>query len=169
MIKLNIGCGSDYRNGFINIDGSSKVKTDKIIDLNNDSLMNHFVPETIDYILANDIVEHFFHWEAINLLTSFFNILKKGGTCEIRVPDAEFIIESLELPIEGKLNLLFGGQDIPQRVNPEMDMSRKKYPQFFCHKYGWIKNSMEKELLSIGFTSISFSNSGTDFIAISSK
>ncbi len=168
-MKLNIGCGTDYRDGFINIDGSNTLpRVDKIIDISSESRLPHFSNKEIEYILANDIIEHHYHWEAVRILKEFYSLLKKGGQAEIRVPDAELIISG-SLPINRKLNLLFGGQDIPQGHDPKMDESRKQFPQFFCHKYGWIMDAMKKELYDIGFSSVHCKKAGTNFIAYAIK
>jgi SAM-dependent methyltransferase len=169
-IKLNIGCGTDYRPGFINLDASDELnKVDKLIDISVDSLADHFQENSVDLILANDIIEHHFHWEAARILGDFHRILKPGGECEIRVPDCEKIIRSWGLSIERKLTLLFGGQDLPQGIQPDMEASRKKYPQLFCHKYGWTRDRMERELSGIGFREIMFASSGTNFITRAKK
>jgi predicted SAM-dependent methyltransferase len=169
-MKLNIGCGTDYREGFINIDGSNTLpKIDKVIDISSESLLNHFSENEIEFILANDIIEHHFHWEAVRIMKDFYKILAKGGQLEIRVPDAEHIIKTWRLPIDKKLNMLFGGQDKPQGHDPKMDESRKKFPHFFCHKYGWTMKSMKQELLNIGFTNVVCKRAGTNFIAFATK
>jgi len=168
-IKLNIGCGTDYREGYINIDGSSTLgKVDKVVDIGGESLLVHFGEGTINYILANDIVEHLFRWEAVRLLKDFYSLLVFGGSVEIRVPDCEYIIESKEFTISDKLLLLFGGQDIPQG-NAEMDVSRVEFPQYFCHKYGWTKESMVRLLSSIGFGGIDYSTQGTNIVITAKK
>ena len=154
-LKLNIGCGTDYRDGFVNIDGSDSLnKVDKLIRLNDESLADHFCPESVDFILANDIIEHHFHWEALSILSDFYKILKKGGHAEIRVPDCEWLINTTSLSIKRKIIMIFGGQDIPQGVDPKMDESRKKYPEFFCHKYGWVKEKLLEDLSVLGFINI---------------
>jgi len=169
-MRLNVGCGTDYRNGFINIDGSASLsKIDKVIDIGNDSLLNYFEQCSVEFILANDIIEHHYHWKAVEIMSQFHCILKPEGIVEIRVPDAEYIINSWRLSLTRKLNLLFGGQDIPQGKDLEMDASRKLYPQFFCHKFGWTRNSMREELAKIGFASIKCERAGTNFIAIAQK
>ena len=165
-MKLNIGCGTDYREGFINIDGSDTLpRVDKVIDISNVSLLSHFEKDEIEYIVANDIIEHHFHWEAVRIMKEFHLLLAKGGRLEIRVPDCEFIIRSWRFSIEKKLNLMFGGQDIPQGRDPQMDESRKQYPHFFCHKYGWTMASMKKELRAIGFSDVLCTRAGTNLIA----
>ncbi len=169
-MKLNIGCGADYRPGFINIDASSKLnKVDRIINISVESLADHFEENSVDFILANDIIEHHFHWEAVRIFRDFYKILRSGGECEIRVPDCEKIIRSWRYDIERKLTLLFGGQDIPQGIQSDMEESRKKHPYLFCHKYGWTQTRMNVELSGIGFKKIAFKSSGTNFITRATK
>jgi hypothetical protein len=169
-IKLNVGCGTDYREGFINIDGGFCLSmVDKKIEICSESLLEIFKQDTVDYILANDIIEHFFHWEAMQVLQAFYTILKPSGKCEIRVPDTEYIIKSWRIPLALKMNLLYGGQDVPQGDNKEMNISREKNPQYFCHKFGWTRKTMEKELAGIGFSNIITQRAGINFIAFAKK
>jgi len=164
-MKLNIGCGADYRSGFINIDASDELnRVDKIIDISVASLADHFQENSVAFILANDIIEHHFHWEAVRILREFHKILTPGGTCEMRVPDCGKIIRSWSFNIDKKLTLLFGGQDVPQGIQSDMEASRQKYPHLFCHKYGWTKERMKRELSGIGFSKITFASAGTNFI-----
>lgn len=168
--KLNVGCGTDYRDDFINVDGSdSLAKVDMVVDLNQDNLLDLFPPDHFEFILANDIIEHHYHWEAVDLFKQFFQLLRKNGVVEIRVPDAQYIINSWRISVHEKITLLFGGQDIPQKINAEMDESRKKFPQFFCHKYGWTRSSMRDELMKIGFSNLEIRRSGTNFITFATK
>jgi len=79
-IKLNIGCGYDPREGFINIDGRNDLpKVDRVINLSKESLLKYFRVGTVDFILANDFIEHHFHWEAVRILKDFYSLLKPGG------------------------------------------------------------------------------------------
>jgi len=170
MISLNIGCGKDYREGFINIDGSDTLpRVDKVIDISSESLLSRFKQGQVDYILANDIIEHHFHWEAVRILKEFFILLRKEGVAEIRVPDCEHIIKSWRLPLDRKLNLLFGGQDISQGQDLDMDESRKRFPQYFCHKYGWTMKTMTSELLRVGFSTVKCKRAGTNFVCWATK
>ena len=169
-MKLNVGCGEDYRKGFVNIDGSKVLsRVDKVIDISSESLLSHFREREVEYILANDIIEHHFHWQAIRILQEFYILLEQGGQVEIRVPDAELIINSQQFSTEKKLYLLFGGQDIPQGRSQEMDESRKKFPEFFCHKYAWTKKLLKKELSEIGFSVIQSKSAGINFVTYATK
>jgi predicted SAM-dependent methyltransferase len=169
-MKLNVGCGTDYREGFVNIDGSSSLpKVDKVIDISVESLSAHFKAGEVEFILANDIIEHHFHWEAVRIMTDFYNLLQQGGKAEIRVPDASYIIKSWRYHMERKLIMLFGGQDIPRGKNAEQDKSRAQFPQYFCHKYGWTQKQMEAELLKIGFSIVVCKRERSNFIAYATK
>lgn len=149
-MKLNIGCGDVYKEGYINIDGSETIGADKVIDLNNEKLTDHFENDTVDSIITSDIIEHFYRWEAVNLMQACFDILKQGGDIFIRVPDTEKILNHANFTLEQKLLFLYGGQDVPQG-NPKMDKTRKAHPEYFCHKYGWTLKTLSKQLEDIGF------------------
>ena len=162
MIKLNIGCGFDYRNRFINIDASSSLpKVDMVLDINTKSLSDAFDKESVDYILAQDIIEHFFHWQAVKILEDCYSILKSGGYIEIRVPNVEYIIKS-SIPIDRKIAMLYGGQDIPQETPPSKN--RAENPHLFCHKYGWVCSSLKAALESIKYCSIETRKIGSNIL-----
>ncbi|WP_339102617.1 methyltransferase domain-containing protein [Haloterrigena salinisoli] len=54
--KLNLGCGDDYRDGWVNADVRSEVSPDVVIDL--DSLPLPFQDDTFDRILLDNVLEH---------------------------------------------------------------------------------------------------------------
>ena len=89
-IKLNLGCGKNYREGFINVDSSPYIKKDLTLDLNKYPLP--FDDNSVDYVLAMAIIEH------LNDMKSFIEeihrILKVGGKIRFRVPLAFTHIDS---------------------------------------------------------------------------
>jgi len=168
-MKLNVGCGTDIREGFVNIDGGETIGADKVIDLNSDSLRSHFDDSSCEFILANDIVEHFFRWEAIAMLKDFHALLRDGGEIEIKCPDCEYIINS-GAPIERKLLMLYGGQDRSGWwSSAPMDKTRAAHPEFFCHKFGWTQPTMKKQLEEIGFHNVRMHRVHTDFVTRARK
>lgn len=153
MLKLNVGCGHDYREGFINIDGSDLLpKVDKVINLSNDTLLNHFEKESVDLIVAKDFIEHFFHWEAVKILNDFYELLNNKGVLKMKLPDFKYICKSRLISIEQKIIFLYGGQDKNQ--GKEKDSYREKFPEFFCHKYAYTQKTMKEELTNVGFSKI---------------
>ena len=82
-IKLNLGCGRDIREGYINVDklGDSDVKHDL------DVYPYPFKKNSVDFILASHILEHL--KEPLDFLEECQRMLKKGRRMEIRVPHVE--------------------------------------------------------------------------------
>jgi SAM-dependent methyltransferase len=81
MKRLNLGCGTDVRKGWINLDIAPLEGVDVVHDIN--TLPLPFAAEEFDYILCKDILEHF---EYVPLLRELHRILRKGGVLEICVP-----------------------------------------------------------------------------------
>jgi len=172
-MKLNVGCGFDYRDNFVNIDGIDAIpKVDMVIDLNKHSLLEFFEENSSEHIVANDFIEHHFHWEAVAIMYDFYKLLKPKGMLEMRLPDfgritSPFHWYNLILSPRKKLTLLFGGQDIPQG---EKDVSlRRNFPQFFCHKYAYTPKTIKSELISIGFMDVKTKSKGTNFLVFAKK
>lgn len=95
-MKLNIGSGENYREGWTNVDGRPDVKAD-IYD--NVSHLDDRFPLQADEIVANDILEHIPYsetnkdqWKTV--LASWVRCLKPGGTIRIQVPcmDSIFVL-----------------------------------------------------------------------------
>jgi len=63
-ILLNLGCGRDVRAGFINID----LFSDHPQVVNMDIRKLEFADNTVDFILASDVLEHFSHYQTDSLL-----------------------------------------------------------------------------------------------------
>lgn len=81
MGKLNIGCGKDIREGWINLDRVPLPGVDVVHDLS--VLPLPFSDQSLDEILCQDVLEHV---EYIALLRDIHRILRKGGKLFVRVP-----------------------------------------------------------------------------------
>ncbi len=81
MIKVNLGCGEDYREGYINIDKFAK-KVDIRHDL--DVFPYPIESNTVDFIWMSDVLEHLKEPELA--FKEIIRILKKGGEARINVP-----------------------------------------------------------------------------------
>ncbi len=111
-LRLNLGCGKDVREGFINIDLYST--DDKVVgmDIRKISLPN----SCADYILASDVLEHFSHRETDSILKEWARLLKPGGILEIRCPSLKLQMKAY---LRGDWNadiasyMIFGGQTNP--------------------------------------------------------
>jgi SAM-dependent methyltransferase len=85
-MKLNVGCGGDYRVGYINVDHPmSKTRHDISIDLESDKWA--LDSESVDEILCNDMLEHLSRPD--KAMFEMHRILKKGGILIGQVPYAK--------------------------------------------------------------------------------
>jgi len=169
--KLNVGCGSDYQQGFVNIDGNPNLpKVDYILDIKPGVLLEHFVPGSFNYILAQDFLEHHFHWESRRLLEDFYVLLSSKGQLDIRLPNIEAVANDPHKDIAEKVIYLYGGQDMQQRWETSgPNSSRQRYPEYFCHKYGWTPESIRSELLSVGFSPVEITHQGWNMRIVAEK
>lgn len=90
IIKLNLGCGSDIRSGFLNLDLYSDNPDVIYCDVRNIPLENN----TVSQIIANDILDLFSHRESDLVLKEWHRILKPDGEITIRVPNLKAQIET---------------------------------------------------------------------------
>ncbi len=81
-IRLNLGCGDEYRTSYINIDNQSEV-----VDLKADVLNLPFEPNSVDDIYASQLIEHFDHVHCKYLLSEWFISLKPKGKLVLETPD----------------------------------------------------------------------------------
>ncbi len=92
-IMLNIGCGTDYKEGWINIDNNSDNNISRL-DLNWDLRKSlPFENDSVDYIFNEHFIEHLTVEESRKSLDDFFRVLKPGGVMRIAMPDMEDIVE----------------------------------------------------------------------------
>lgn len=81
MVKLNLGCGTDIREGWVNLDAVRLPGVDVVHDVRR--LPLPFPDEKFEEILCQDILEHI---EYIPVLKDIHRILKHRGRLVIRVP-----------------------------------------------------------------------------------
>ncbi len=81
-MKLHMGCGVDYKQGYVNVDNSPQVKTDKLWDLEKTPLP--FKENQFEEILANHVLEHVENF--VPLMHEIHRISKPKGKIKIRTP-----------------------------------------------------------------------------------
>ena len=89
-MKLHIGCGKDYQQGFINIDAYDNTVADHIMPA--DNLTYH--SNTIDEIHAKQLIEHLGLSKTMYGLAEWFRVLKPQGKLLIETPHLEKSITS---------------------------------------------------------------------------
>lgn len=162
-LQINLGSGFDYRPGWVNVEANRGIKHDLLLNLETGSLTNHFPPNSVNLVLAQDILEHLIRPRALEICRQIYVVLAKGGTFIVRMPHLRLIVEA-PIPLSRKIPLLYGGQDLDQGDHPAQALARKDHPEFFAHKYGWTPESFHKELVAIGFTGATTSVHWPNFI-----
>src|SRR3990167_3242352 len=81
MIKLNVACGDDIQEGFINID--IQPTGDLQLDIRKGL---PFCDNTVEHILSKHTLEHLTFEEVVDLMNEFGRILINGGTLRAEVP-----------------------------------------------------------------------------------
>lgn len=79
--KLNLGCGIDIKQGWVNLDCARISGVDVVHDI--EKLPLPFGDEEFDEIMAQDVLEHVAY---IPVVKDLHRILKKGGSLRIRTP-----------------------------------------------------------------------------------
>lgn len=91
-MKLNLGCGSDYREGYTNVDFSdisSEGKKIKVDIVHNLLEIFPFADNSADEIVFRETLEHFNRHNGLKVLKEIFRVLKPGGILDLSVPPAE--------------------------------------------------------------------------------
>ena len=104
MNYLNLGCGSKFVEGWVNIDNRSISPHVQIHDLRQGIPCpdNHF-----SFVYHSHLLEHFSKNEALAMLRECYRVLCPGGLIRVVVPDLEQIVkiylESLEKALLGDI------------------------------------------------------------------
>jgi hypothetical protein len=89
-VKLHLGCGQRYLEGYVNIDfpvSKHTVQKVSVADLHADILGLRYPVGSVEEIRLHHVFEHFSRPVACALLASWFSWLCPGGTLHIEVPD----------------------------------------------------------------------------------
>lgn len=136
MIKLNLGCGKDIREGYDNIDIFSQ--NPKVIkgDVTN---LSNYQDNSVDEVLALDIIEHFPGVKVLSVLKEWCRVLKPGGLLIIRTPDIEVIFDHFYPKAKN-------GQITWKRLSDIINGSQTT-PYQFHHvtlSYSWLNQMLEE-------------------------
>tara|TARA_A100001515_G_scaffold143839_1_gene146110 strand:- start:11961 stop:12515 length:555 start_codon:yes stop_codon:yes gene_type:complete len=142
-IKLHLGCGSKYLDGFIHIDVDDKEH----VDYPNTDISNLYMIEdnSVDLIYTCGSFEYFDREEALLVLREWRRVLRPQALLRISVPNFESIVKvylkNKDLDGIGMLGPLYG----------KWELSNKK---FLYHKTVYDFTSLEKLLERAGFKNV---------------
>ena len=85
-MKLNLGCGDNLLDGYINVD-----KYDKAADVQADITDLPFEDNSVDKVVAYQVIEHVPYNLNDKLFAEIFRVLKPGGTAILETPDIDVV------------------------------------------------------------------------------
>ena len=153
QIKLHIGCGTVYKDGWINIDNNSDSNISRI-DLPWDLRMPlPFPKNSVDFIYNEHFLEHLSVEEALRSLKDFRRILKLGGVVRIAMPDLKGIISAYMNP-----NSLAESQPFLKKFGLDFVKTRAEMLninfRWWGHQWLYDWEELERRLHEAGFTAI---------------
>lgn len=143
-MKLHLGCGTRYFDGYVNIDFPSShhtVQSSIRADIYEDLRTLSYPDESIQEVRLHHVFEHFSRPVALALLCRWRDWLGKGGLLHIETPDllaSSWLMVSPLVSYKDKQQVvrhLFGSHEAPWAV----------------HWDGWYAERFEVTLRSLGF------------------
>lgn len=92
MIKLNLGCANDVKEGYVNIDLFHTNPKVEILDVRN---ISKFKDQEVVEIFASDVIEHLGFQDAVRAVAHWVNILARGGRMLIQTTCISSQIDAL--------------------------------------------------------------------------
>src|ERR1700733_3692290 len=90
--RLNLGCGFDHREGYLNVDINDFHHPDLVADVTD----LHMLPDSsCQEIVAQDVLEHLPRTATIPALQEWNRLLDDGGLLRLRVPSVLDLAELL--------------------------------------------------------------------------
>jgi ubiquinone/menaquinone biosynthesis C-methylase UbiE len=145
MKKLHLGCGTDRRAGWVNIDANKNVHPDIVTSVDK---LPMFKNNSVEIIEACHLFEHFTYLQALDALTEWHRILCINGKLFLELPDFDECIKMLgkyKDPNGYDLGLV-GVYGHPPMVKTD-GLAQ-------THKWGWTKETLSSKLRETGFSRI---------------
>lgn len=148
-MKLHLGCGEVYLEGYVNIDfppSEHTVQRRSKVDQYADITELVYSPESIDEIRLHHVFEHFSRPVALRLLIDWYLWLREGGRLVIETPDFKRSANSFlaDQAIESgsmlQLRHIFGSHEAAWAI----------------HQDGWYEEKFRYCLEGLGFGNLAF-------------
>lgn len=152
VVRLNLGCGSDVKEGWVNVDKFPANST--VVQADFPALP--FSENSADEILLSHVLEHFGFKDGQTLCTEMHRVLKPGGSAYIEVPDIAWCCAQF-----------LGAPEPQQFTDPTNDYNTQHKWGLFAmslwgdqhndglfHKWGYTAHRLMYLLQHVGFSNI---------------
>ncbi len=147
-IKLNLGCGNDYKEGWINIDSDQNSRA----DIKTDFLQIHklFKQNSIAYVEMIHSFGYLNLWQARKLLRVIFGLLAPSGQLCLEMPNLRKAIEKINSSNGVFSEYLEGVRPFHAFGLDHMEKEEDYYP----YAFSWSPEHLCEELKQAGFSDI---------------
>lgn len=144
-IRLNLGCGDERLDGFVNVDLRSDCHADVVADVTS---LADYPDGSVEMIRAFDLLEHFPASRTCRILRCWWRLLRDDGELILKVPNLEALAAAFLATDEPRLRRvlirnIYGGH----RWGPD--------GAWDAHHTGWWPTEIEDVLADCGFTPVS--------------
>lgn len=135
-LRLNVGAGDDRREGYVSVD----LRPD-VADVVAPADRLPYADESVDELLALDVLEHFWRDDVPAVLAEWRRVLRPGGTLTVRVPNLVQLGRQLArgYEVDTTIRNIYGGH----RWGPG--------GSFDTHHWGWTPITLARDLDAAGF------------------
>jgi hypothetical protein len=149
-MKLNLACGMDYREGYVNIDDYSmyagRMKTDKMDDVKTLKWQD----DSVEEILLLHFAMYIHVLEMPALLKRWFGWLQQGGKLVIETGDVKLLAKTILSTDDPKI--INGTNGVMQFYGWDTTVG---------HKWAWCFDTLAPLLAEAGFKDITWKYGGT--------
>ncbi len=165
-MKYNLGCGNDYRHGWVNVDKYADARPDYVMDL--EVFPWSIDDDSADEVLLSHVLEHLGgHSDVfLNVMKEIYRISKAGAKIIIRVPDPRHddyfsdpthqrpVIPNLFQPLDLALNENWQSRGLPGTPLAKylkIDFAQASVTQYLDERWlsAWKAGTVDDEALAL--------------------
>jgi SAM-dependent methyltransferase len=147
-MKIHMGCGARYWDGYINID--IQPPEGGKVDIQADLRKIPLDDGVADEIQAIHVFEHFYYWEAEEVLQEWRRLLKPGGYLIMELPDMLKCCQNFVQQAKG-FHVGKQGKNPDQLTYWGLYGDPRPKNPFMCHRWGWTPQTLSAFLTERGF------------------
>lgn len=141
-IKLHLGSGRLHWDGWINVDFDERA------DIQCDLKKLPFPSDYADVACSVHVIEHFYEWEAKDVLKEWYRIIKPGGSLILECPSMDKVFHYIK-------DRLVRGQTVDNFMSWFPLWGDPKYQSVaMTHKWGYTFHMLKNVLNNTGFTDV---------------
>jgi predicted SAM-dependent methyltransferase len=149
-LRLNLGCGPNYKPGWVNIDLINR-RADLALDLREEW---PFAPGVVAILYAEHFFEHLDHpGDTAHFLKEAMRVLRPGGLLSIGVPDTAWVLRAYHDESDDYWSLVRENWHPPTCLT-RIDHINYHFRQDGEHRYAWDAETLVSVIASAGFYNV---------------